>query len=202
MQDSAVQAASRANRPMAFAEGSDAAVVEIVESEREASATGIRWKLKLKITDDLTTGNWMEAAVMGYSADQIAELRARWILLDEEPVSLQGLEVDPEYLNRMLLHVHAKGVQVPMQVERGVIPELAESVDPNGPNFLQWARLYAVLLLRASDAVGSIEYLGLERQGSDAIQVEFRGRRRNKYTNQDPPIITVSGICPIRRAAV
>ena len=197
-EDSAARNIAKMHGPIAFAQGSDAALVEVTDTQRVSNAQGAHWTMMLRVTDTLEGGSYTDIATTGYSGDRIAELRVKRALLNEVPVKTKGGEYVEMNGDNSLLMGLISGINSPIKVERGAIPDLAEKIDPDSPEFLALARLYSVLLVRGSYAVGSVEYLILERSGSDEVKVEFRGQRPRAYGNVEPPIIAVSGTCRLR----
>ena len=59
------------------------------------------------------------------------------------------------------------------------------------------ARLVCVLWLQLSGVVEHVFELGLQMQGDTAIGVHFEGQRRRQYTNAEPTIIRVDGVCQL-----
>ena len=196
--DDTVRNIAKMRGPIAFAQGSDAAIVEVLDANRATSPQGTRWTVGLRIKDALEGSHANEIATTGYTPDQIADLRVRRALMNERPIQKSGSGSIGVGGQDTLLMGLISGLNPPIKVERGAIPDLAEKINPDSPDFLALARLYGILLVRGSLAVGSVEHLSLERQGENEIRVEFRGQRPRIYSNVEPSVITVSGICPIR----
>jgi hypothetical protein len=64
--------------------------------------------------------------------------------------------------------------------------------------FLAAARLVAVLWLRLSGTVEHIFELELRMQGHSALAVRFEGQRHRQYSNVEPAIIRVEGVCSLQ----
>lgn len=193
--DSAVRNIAKLRGPIAYAHGNDAAIVEILDTQRTSSADGAQWMVKLRIKDHLEGGSYNDMTTSGYSADQIAELRVKRALLNEMPVKMKGgryMEMNDQ--NTLLLAL-ISGMNAPIKVERGAIPDLSEKMSPDVPEFLAMARLYGILLVRGSLAVGSVDYLSLEKTGENQVEVQFRGQRPRTYSNVEPQTISVIGVC-------
>jgi hypothetical protein len=172
---------------VAFAESAIHGVAESVERTRVGGKE--RWDVT--IAKETDRGEPMEMATTGISADQIAELRARRILLDERPPSETSawIRADP------MLEVLVKGLGGVSAVERSPLPPLYASWTGSRTDFLAAARLTAVLALHASRTVEHVLELSMAWSGESAITVRFHGRRKKVYTNRPAPEIRVEGIC-------
>jgi hypothetical protein len=171
---------------VAFAESAFRGVAESVERTRAGGEE--RWSVTIAKEPD--RGEPMEMSTAGTSADQIAELRARRILLDERPPSEASawIRTDPT------LEVLVKGLGE-TRVERSPLPPLYAGWTGSRTGFLSAARLAAVLWLHASHTVEHVLELSMAWSGDSAIDVRFHGRRRKVYTNRPAPEIRVEGIC-------
>ncbi|CAN5488371.1 hypothetical protein BH09SUM1_BH09SUM1_18950 [soil metagenome] len=200
-EDEALRRLAGTDTELPYAHSNHAAMVKIAGRQRVANSMGSKWLFKVKVSNAFE-GNFMhEVATSGHSADDIARLRARWILLDEHPSGkakhndlLKGVFPD---LNGHLLASLVSGIDPPISVKQGAIKELATRVGVDFPKLLEYARLYAVLLLKGSFTVDVIDRLSFERISAASVRVEFRGRRPKIYSNKEPDVIEFSGICPI-----
>lgn len=163
-------------------------VIQSREASREI------WQLELM--PEGIGGDW-EMAFAGYSADRLAEMRARRILLDEALPEVKGPDVDR--LNAVMLEMFVQGQNTIIKVPHSPFPLLWTDLSNNTPLFLAAARLVAVLWLRLSGVVEYVFQLDLEMQGEDVLAVKFEGQRRRKYSNVDPPVIRVEGTCNLAR---
>jgi hypothetical protein len=132
----------------------------------------------------------MEVAFNNMSADEIAEMRARRILLDEK---LSKRPKGRDDMNDMMFEVFVRGSNVPLEVERSPFPALYRDLKSDGSLFLAAARLVGVLWLRLSGTVEHIFQLDLRMDGDAALTVQFEGQRHRQYANQEPAIIRVDG---------
>ena len=133
-------------------------------------------------------GTLNEVSTSGLSADKIAELRARRILLNEKL---------PAYnINDQMLDTFIKGYDNPIEVSESPFIELYAQIGNNPQQFLASARLTAVLWLHLSGTVEHILHFDLEIAGSE-IKVDFKGQRANRYVGEDPFIIEVKGTCDL-----
>jgi hypothetical protein len=140
-------------------------------------------------------GVFMEPSLNDMSADKIAEMRVRRILLDESlPPPAAG-----DYsgkLNAATLEVFIRGMSSPVKILRSPIPMLY--YEPDMPKdqreaFLAVARLFAILFLRLSGAIDIVEHLSLEFGMDSTLIVSFAGLRPKKYANAEPSPVKVKG---------
>ena len=195
--DSAIKSIISTVGPVAFAHGNDACLAEVIKFERRTSLEGVTWILDLAVKDDFSGRSSMEMGTDKVSADKIAELRARRILLNENFVKTNSGENVPFTFPDGFLQTMVTGVNTTIRVERGVFPDLAHEIDPTSQDFPRLARLSAVFYLRASNTVFTIDHLELELLDINHLRVSFRGRRPKTYSNVDPPEIQVEGVCDL-----
>ena len=134
--------------------------------------------------------------------DRIAEMRARRILLDETLEAVSPSLSQPNLMNQTTLDIFITGGgpsyhETGLQILRSPIPNLYRSVGQTVGRFKKFARLISVFYLKLSNTVEDVLQLDLEFLNSKQLQVRFKGRRPQRYTNVEPPIIEVNGICPL-----
>jgi len=150
------------------------------------------WNLEF---NRIELGGSMEMAYSGTSADQLALMKANWILLNEHPLQkMQHLGSDFE--QEMFLHV-LRGTEVPLKVQGSPFPNLYHDLGAQQSQFLTVAKLYAVLWLVLSCTVEQVQNLQLTMSGVDTLHVDFLGKRKKVFGNVDPPTITVQGKCEL-----
>ncbi len=138
-----------------------------------------------------------EMSYNNISADEIAEMRARRILLDEKLPSSQGSSM-LDRLNDTTFESFVSGrtsTANRLVAKSSPIPVLVRGAQ-NSPDSLAVARLMCVMLLILTGAVERILRLDLTLEAG-GVRVEFEGRRHKVYSNVEAPRIAVSGICPI-----
>lgn len=153
------------------------------------------WTLILKPEDRDYGGGSMEMAFQGYSADDIAKLRARRILLDEKQTQTESLKSGN--INAAMLESLIQGVNTPLKAIKSPFPGLFKHLKENMPLFIEASRLFGVLLLRLTGVVEHVYKLDLEVENEREMKVDFEGQRFKKYTNIEPPIIRVHGFCQL-----
>jgi hypothetical protein len=167
---------------IAYGNSAHLATVQQVVRSRERDVE--EWQI---VTEARETGALGEMGTSSRSSRDIAELRARRILLDEKA---------PETKRDSLLEVLVQGASTPLKIEHSPFPVLYREVGSDPRLFLAFARLIAVFYLRLSDTVEHVLELELELQPG-ALRVHFLGRRRDIYVNRRPEEIAVDGSCPL-----
>lgn len=136
--------------------------------------------------------NVMEMSFSGVSADKLAELRARRILLNEQlPNRTAGSQLD--FINHSLMDQFVVGFDGQLKATESPIPKLYGQLSAQPDLFLAIARLASAMFLSLSNTVEVINRLDLHLSGTQ-LHVDFAGRRAKKYMNVDPPGIEVKGI--------
>jgi hypothetical protein len=170
-------------------------VKQLVEQGREV------WNLELQPDENANSRGYgiMEMNFNNYSADEIAELRARRILLDEKFSATSGL--DRARMNRldtgMLDGAIEGGYGSRVQVKASPFPALFSAFKNNPTGFTAAAKLFAVMQLLLTNTVESIHRLDLRMKGRDKLSVKFEGQRPARYSNQPPQVIKVEGLCTL-----
>ena len=188
---------------LAFALGAHAAWVSPQDIAQNISGSQTIWKVVLEENghgqydnpfDDMTFNN--------ISPDQIAEMRARRILLDEKLESVSLWSNQSNVMNQATLELsigggsssyHESGLQIP----KSPIPKLYQSFGQSAGRFEKFARLISVLYLKLSNTVEDVLQLDLKLLDSKRLQVRFKGCRPQRYGSVKPSIIQVDGICPL-----
>ena len=189
--------------PLAFALGDHAAWVSPQEIAQNISGSQTVWKVVLEedsrgqhdnLLGDMTFNN--------ISPDQIAEMRAKRILLDETLETISPSLNQPDLMNQMMLEAfigdgstsyHKTSLQIP----KSPIPMLYQSFGQTNGRFEKFARLISVLYLKLSNTVEDILQLDLELLNSRELQVRFKGQRPQRYGDIGSVTIQVDGICPL-----
>ncbi len=132
-------------------------------------------------------GMGMEVSINGYSADQIAELRARLLLLNETPPNQKE-----NYLHHFIVNCDNK-----KRIEKSIFPDLWTKMKRRPTDFLRQARLAAVYHLKISNTIEHILELKLGLIKNQTMSIRFRGQRKNYNSCQEPCIIEVTGSCKL-----
>jgi hypothetical protein len=174
---------------VSYAYQNDAAIMQ-VESVLSKSTRGETiFNITLRRYQQEQGNSFMETvAFNNYSAEEIAELRARFILLNELPSDNQKAS------KYSMLHNFIKGFNK-IQPEKCVFIDLWTKLKQEPQLFLIHARLAAVYYLKMTCTVEHILELKLALTGSNSVSVQFRGQRKQFYANRQPAIIEVKGSC-------
>ncbi|WP_165248075.1 hypothetical protein [Paludisphaera soli] len=200
--DAALQAirAPRRGRDdsIAYAHRNDALIVAVEHVESESAGEGLDWTVRLRPKDIEYGGRSTESATQvdgrHFTADDIAELRARRILLNDPPPPTNEHR---HFDDAALLEIFIQGTGAHLPVERCIIRDLYSQFSSDPALYLRLARLAAIFALKAGDVVEQVTRLALGPIADGGVQVAFRGRRRKKYTNRDPHVIEFEGVCPL-----
>ena len=178
--------------PMPFAYRNDACDVEVAGVTAEASSKGQTWNLTLKPTDSRQNQHVYGSISEGgrtYTADDIAELRARLILLGEKrPVARHGHR-DYSLLDSEIRRT-AKGESIACPIRDTYKAH-------QGKNWKEFAKLQAIYLLKMTGTIEHVLELNIGRIAKGQVPVSFRGRCRPQYANQEPTVIEFTGECPL-----
>lgn len=154
------------------------------------------WHLEFEEDEYATRGGSFEVSMVSYSTDEIAEMRARRILLDEKLDLRFGGKGD---LNRQLLESSVQGgYDSKFAISQSPLPELYSGVGGRAQEFTEAARLYSVLLLLLTHTVSQILRLDLDLQSDGVVAVNFEGARPPRYSNEEPHVIRIEGTCKLR----
>jgi len=165
----------------------------IVEGGREV------WNLEWQ-PDDPDYGEsraFSEVNLSGHSADDVAEMRARRILLDEKLTGAGSPYRGLHNHNAMMLESSIADTNSSTPVLRSPFPMLYKAIRDDTEKFLNAARLFAVLELLLTNTVERIQQLELRMQGEAELTVKFEGQRRQTYSNRPAHVIKVEGACDL-----
>lgn len=192
-----------AHDAFAMALQDDAAWVSPQEVVQSTSGSQTVWKVVLKNIGSNQTGSFInEMAIGDVSADQIAEMRARRILLNETPEANVPSSHQVNAHFQEMLESSVRGFSLSqhenrIQVLESPIPPLYRNFGSTAGRFLKSVRLTSVYFLKLSGTVEDILELEFELLSPEQLQVRFRGRRHRQYSNSEPPVIEFAGFCPL-----
>ena len=192
----------RHRKTFAVALGENAAWVNPQDITQTMSSSQTVWKVVLQENSHGQDINLDRDATFGnISADQIAEMRSKRILLNEklEPPRPSFSQVDELNQRELesLIRGSASSDEIILEVPESPIPSLYQSYGQTPERFQKFARLATVLYLKLSDTIGDVLQLDLKLLDSKQLQVRFKGRRPRATTTTGPAIIEVDGICPL-----
>lgn len=175
---------------VAYGDSAHRGSVEAADRSRDAS--GERWTVVVAAEEN-SRGYISEMGTTGKSVDDIAELRARRILLNEKPPAEVARWGNVDSTLEMLV----QGIGSPRPLAESPIPLLYRQLGENPPLFLAAARLVAVLELLRTETVEHVLELTLQLDGPRRLRVRFRGRRRKVYTNMPAHEMAFEGVCSL-----
>ena len=178
-------------KQIAYAYQDDAAIMQ-VESVVSKSLKGkTNFILTLSRVSSSQRSSSTDINFNGYSADQIAELRARLLLLNETPSIHEKTHLSQ--IDSWVEGVYSNAVNI----KKNIFPDLWKKRKIPPSIFLSHARLVAVYHLKMSWTVEEILELKLGPINGNGMSVQFRGQRKSPYINQDPAVIQFKGTCPL-----
>lgn len=167
-----------------------ALVGKVVECNRALTEGAEEWALTVhRLHRGL--GIESEMAFDSLSADQIAEIRARLVLL-AEPIKSPS----PDPMNRAMLMAIVSGINAPVQVSASPFPSLFRSLPDSPQRALAIAKLFSVAMLVLTDTVEHILRFDVAFANGE-LTVDFAGRRPQRSVNASPGVIDVSGRCDL-----
>jgi hypothetical protein len=169
-------------------------VAKVVDIKRSSSGNDAVWDVSLEL-EEAQSGFGSEMSYNNISVDEIAEMRARFILFNQKPKMPSGSFQDS--LNSRMLETFVYGISTQVKVEGSVLPSLWKGLNGDVAKFLPLARLWSVFHLITSNTVEHVLDLRLGPIKSGILLVYFRGRRKKVYSNIEPPIIEFEGECDL-----
>ena len=186
--------------PIPYAHQNTGAIARVIDAKRKSVNENSIWELLL-ILEDSDSGYLSEMGLNGISVDKIAELRARFILLNEKPSpDSHNRKQDSRFnLNDSMLEIFVSGLNSRVKVEGSVLPDLWKIIgEKDAKSFLPIARLWSIFHLITSNTCEYILELELGPIIGEKVHVKFRGQRHKPYVNVDPYIIEVEGDCDLK----
>ena len=83
-------------------------------------------------------------------------------------------------------------------VEEAIFTSLGKRQRSYSTEFLRQARLWAVYYLKVGSMCDDVLELRLGPVRSGKLTVLFRGRRKGRYSGDEPREVTVQGECPLK----
>jgi len=189
---------------LAFAHQEDAAWVKPREVAQLSTEGETIWEVIL--TED-TTGKAFKYRTEKVdfehlTLDQIAYIRAKRLLLDEQLDAASSSLTQVNIFDQMLLEFQIRGELSSqygnrLQALTSPIPELYQHFKTRPKTFEKLARLTSILYLKLSNTVEDILQLDLKLLNPTALQVKFKGQRSQLDINQEPTLLEFEGICPL-----
>jgi hypothetical protein len=161
----------------------------IVENNLVHEAGSRFARLRLRVTESDFTPS-LEISLGSLNADKLAELRARRLLLNENPA------VETTDINDITRELFLRGQDTYFQIVKSSFPELFKLFGANPARFLQIAWISAVTQLRLGACTETIQQLQLTLRGT-SLDVLFKGKRKKQYVNAEAYEMRISGTCSL-----
>lgn len=174
-----------------FAHQNTAGLAKVTDAQRLSSESESRWEIALEL-QELNTGFGSDMAYGSISANEIATLRARLILLNEKTNRFAENQQEGGFLQTFV-----SGVSTPLKASFSAVPMLWKDAKGDSSLFLRAARLWSIFHLISTNTCEHVLELTLGPIKELKMHVRFRGQRRKVYSNKDPFIIEVEGDCDL-----
>ena len=190
--------------PLKFAYQNDGFLVKVKTVEAASRGDCQVWTLTLQAEYTKNEAKTLDQPYKGrkppYSADDVAELKAKRLLLNDPPKLLMLRDAQmfsPALAEREMLENLIRSSRTPVSVEDCVIQSVYSTYKDRPKRFLELARLQAIFYLKAAGIVEQVLELSLGPISQEKVHVRFRGKRRHVYVDIKPSVIEVEGDCPL-----
>lgn len=190
----------RHSQLITFAYRNNGFLVKIEGGEVESRHNSYVWTFTLKPVNIQYGGSISECSYQGrdrtYSANDIAELRGRRLLLND-PLQLvtDAWLCESALIDRQMFESLIQGIDTPVKVENCVLLSLYLVYRDRPELFLKLARLVAIFSLKAGGVVEQVLELSLGPIDKVRVHVRFQGKRRKLCVNHEPAVIEIEGDC-------
>jgi hypothetical protein len=173
-----------------------AVYASVLDAKQVVEAGVERWIVRLAPSHKEIQALVGEMAFGNYSADDIAELRARRLLLNET-TSAQSTSQTVHVMNESMLEVLIRGLNSPVEAKESPFPQIYGLLKQEPRYFVAVAKLFALLMLHLSGTIERVSKLNLELEPNAQLAVDFEGVRPRRYQNVEPAVIRVAGHCDL-----
>jgi hypothetical protein len=188
----ALQPTAYQRNSIPFAFGSDAFDAEVKEITSETSGSVQNWTLSMKPNEfkhnSFSDGSYSFSG-QHYGPEDIAELRAKVILLDDRLPVARGFSSSS--MVKHTVEQTPNGEPMPCAVRAAYAAHRKTAI------WKEIAKLTAIYLLKSTRTVEHILELKIGAVRGGKVSVRFRGRRHSIYSNADPVEIAVNGECSL-----
>lgn len=177
---------------VAFAYQNDGGLVQIDKVESTSQGGKHHWTVRATKAESRRDGFFGEMNINNHSADDIAEMRAGRLLLNDPPPpkKRRGQRINDDLLEHA---IEGRGDdEVTIEC---VVKQILEANRDGTEVALKHARLESVFRLKAARIVDTIFELSIGPVANDAVHVKFRGQRPKRYSNEEPEAIAIEGDC-------
>jgi hypothetical protein len=193
---SAISELERSREPIGLAYNETALMVRTRSLEKLFEQGREVWHLEFEIDEHAMSGGIFEMTVNSFSPEQIAELRTRRLLLNEKLSESLGMRPN-DFTTQLIENSVAGGSNHGFAIMGSPFPGMFEQFKNDVSEFLEAARLSAVLLLLLTRTVHTIDRLDLTMHSATELSVHFKGTRPPRYVNERPQEIVVDGFCSL-----
>jgi hypothetical protein len=169
-------------------------LAKIIDLKRTSAGNDAAWNLTLEL-QEVNTGFGSDMAYGAVSADEIAALRAKLILLNEKPKQFPHDRLEDTFFQTFVF-----GINTAVKATSSALPLLWKEAKGDSAVFLKIARLWSVFHLISTNTCEHILELTLGPIKDGKMHVRFRGQRRKVYSNREPFVIEVEGECDLKAA--
>jgi class 3 adenylate cyclase len=187
-----------------FAYQNDGFLVKVKSVESITRADCKLWTVTLEPKPVKLDSKALEQSYKGrkqfYTADDIAILKARRLLLNDPPKlqMLQDAQVfSPALAERAVLEKLIQSSATTISIENCVIQSLYPLYKDQPKVFLEKARLQAIFYLKATGVVEQVMELSLGSISQGKVHVRFCGKRQQVYAGIEPATLEIEGDCSL-----
>jgi hypothetical protein len=177
---------------LGFAYQNDGGIVQIEKVASSSHGGRNSWTVELSVRE-ANQNAFSEINYENHSADDIAEMRAGRLLINDPP--------PPKKPKRGMRHDFLEyaivGSDDAVKIDECVVRRILSQSKNDLEAGMKRARLEAVFRLKATGIVASIHELSLGPLNGNKLHVRFRGQRPRHYQNVEPEIITIDGDCEL-----
>ncbi len=187
-----------------FAYGDDGFLAKVRSVEAISTEKSPIWMVTLQPERIKNNGNILEKSYQGrkrfYSANDIAELKAKRLLLNDPPKLLPDARLftsnsaECEMIENLITSSSTS-----ICIEDCVVQSLYPVYKERPRVFLELARLEAIFFLKAGGIVEQVLELSLGLISPGKVHVRFRGKRRQIDLDVEPAVIEIEGDCSLLR---
>ncbi len=163
------------------------AVCRVADLTQTSTQGKDQWELSVRV-ERADFSPAMEVNLGSTSADKLAEIRGRRLLLNEKPAQESG------DINEITREVFVSGLESTVRIKHSPFPTLFRQYGHEPEKFLAIGWVYAATMLRLSNVVEHVLWLRLSFTGN-ILEVDFAGTRKQVYQNRSPHEVNIKGAC-------
>lgn len=177
-----------------FAYQNDGGFLQINSVESTSHDGKHHWTIQAQRVETTRAYALGEMTYNGVTPDEIAEKRAGRLLVNDPPVPKRrrgGHRINDDMIEYAIV-----GDDDQAKMDRCVVREvLQEAANGDLSTAMRKARLEAVFMLKANDVVAHIFELAIGPVTDGTAHIRFRGKRRQRYANEEPEVIEIEADC-------